>query len=396
MSQAPHRLAICITELSVGGAERCATQLALEFASIGWQVEVYSLLPAPSDERGEFVQRLREAEIPVHFLNARGTWQFPQIVWQLRRAFRRQRPDVVQTLLFHANVLGTLAARSANVPLVVTGLRVAEPTRRWRLRLEQSLAAKADWHVAVSQSVAEFYRGRLPGERISVIHNGLDWERFRDAEPIDLASLGIPPGRKIVTFVGRLEAQKNLVWLLEHARAWLDRMPHHDLLLVGSGSQAQSLQELAGQRGISARVHFAGWQREIPGILKASDVLLLPSAWEGLPNVVLEAMAVGIPVLATKVEGIQELLGNAAEPQMVPPGDAEVWTERLIGLVSAEIAKPIGEQNRSRVQESFTFSRMQQRYQQLYETLLGQETCEHTLGIGKGISKHSQDTPQQK
>ena len=112
-------------------------------------------------------------------------------------------------------------------------------------------------------------------------------------------------------------------WLIETAPAWLERLPNCDLLVVGEGPLRRPLEATCQAKGIAGRVHFAGWRTDVPEILAATDLLVLPSAWEGMPNVVLEAMASRRPVVASDVEGVRELLGAAAPQQTVRYGDAQ-------------------------------------------------------------------------
>ena len=128
----------------------------------------------------------------------------------------------------------------------------------------------------------------------------------------------MPAGRDVVTCIGRLDRQKGLDWLLETAAIWLPQLPRCDLLLVGQGPERRKLEAQCRGLGIGDRVHFAGWRPDVAEILAASRLLVLPSAWEGMPNVVLEAMAAGLPVVATDVEGVRELLGAGCRRTSCP------------------------------------------------------------------------------
>jgi glycosyltransferase involved in cell wall biosynthesis len=283
-----------------------------------------------------------------------------------------QRPHIVQTFLFHANLLGRIAARRAGVPCVVCGIRVAERRGRWRLWADRWTSGWVDANVCVSQAVADFTRatGGLPAERLVVIPNGVDIAAFDQAGPADLAMLGLPAERRAVAFVGRLDEQKGARWLVETASPWLARLPRHDLLVVGRGPQRAALEELARKHGISARVHFTGWRVDVPAVLKASDLFVLPSAWEGMPNVVLEAMAASRPVVASDVEGVRELLGPGADAQVVPRRDAQQFAARLTSIAADPVlASHLGAANRRRVEEHFTLTAMIAAYEELYERL---------------------------
>jgi glycosyltransferase involved in cell wall biosynthesis len=370
------RVALCITDLEVGGAERCLVELAVRLDRRRFEPVVYCLGPPP-EEPVSCLGALEAAGIEVHCLGARRKRQIVGVVRRLRRLWIGQRPEIVQSFLFHANLVARLAARRAGVSWVLSGIRVAERRRRWPLWADRLTERLVDRHVCVSESVARFSetQGRLTPEKLVVIPNGIDVDRYparRAADPGQYpAPLGIAPGRDVVSYVGRLEAQqKGLRWLLETAPAWLGRLGNCDLLLVGKGPERAALERLAAAAGVADRVHFAGWRDDVPEILARSRLLVLPSAWEGMPNVVLEAMAARLPVVASDVEGVRELLGPGAEAQTVHHGDSESWVEKVVGFISdVELAEKTGLENRRRVEEHFTLAGMVAAYEGLWESL---------------------------
>jgi starch synthase (maltosyl-transferring) len=130
------------------------------------------------------------------------------------------------------------------------------------------------------------------------------------------------------------------------------------------------LKAICERSEIADRVHFVGWRPDVPEILAASDLLVLPSVWEGMPNIVLEAMASRRPVVATDVEGVRELLGPAGEEQIVPYGDSQALADKIVKLMyNRELAAEIGGQNRRRAEENFAISRMVTAYENLWESL---------------------------
>src|SRR5437868_5272258 len=149
---APKRLAFVITELEPGGAERCCAELAARIDRSRFSSVVYSLGPPPHAERRSLVARLLEANVPIHFLGFQTAFQYFGAVHQLAKMLREQQAEIVQTFLFHANVVGAQAARAAGVRRVVTGIRVADP-RWWRTSLEYFMTRSADRYVCVSQNV---------------------------------------------------------------------------------------------------------------------------------------------------------------------------------------------------------------------------------------------------
>ncbi len=371
-----HRIALCITELDVGGAERFLVELASRLDRNLFKPAIYCLGPHPHGAGTALVDRLSAAEVPVRFFDARGIGDAFRVLRELRNDFDRQRPALVQTFLWHANVLGTLAARGLavsesdqrRVP-IITGLRVAEPRRRWRQPIERWLGRWADRHVAVSEGVARFARERigLVPEKIVVISNGVDVERF-PAPAIDPRSLGVRQGRRFLLFVGRLDRQdqKGASRLIDHAPVLLNKLEKHDLVIVGDGPLAESLRRRAARLDLQDRVHWLGWRNDLPAILAAADLLIVPSRWEGMSNVVLEAMASGKPVVAQAAEGISELLADQPE-QIVAVNDWLGFIERIVVVADDETLQfRLGKLNRERTESDFRLEEVIARYERLY------------------------------
>lgn len=367
------RLALCITELDIGGAERCLVELATRLDRQRFAPVVYALSAEPAPTTPSLVPQLREAGIETHFLGGRRASQFPLIVRRLARLLRTQQAELVQSFLFHANLAARLAGRRAGVPHVLSGIRVAERAARWHLWCDRLTSRLVDRYVCVSRSVADFSRDEagLPSDKLVVIPNGIDVERYQRAEPLDLTLLGLGAGRRAVTFVGRLERQKGLLDFLRHSPRWLGRLPYHDLLLVGTGPQESALREEAERAAIAARVHFIGWRDDVPRILRASDLFVLPSQWEGMPNALLEAMAAGLPVVATDVEGVRELLGDGARCQVEVRGNLEEFCELIVSLLAeSTLADRLGQDNQRRARE-FSWQSMVAAYQRLFDDMAG-------------------------
>ena len=279
-----------ITELFVGGAEKCLTELAVAMAAGGDRVRVFSIGSLPVGEQGLLVERLRQAEIPVESLEAESIWHYRHAYLCLREHFLTDPPDVLQTFLHHANVLGMHAAKAAGVAVRVAGVRVAQP-RPLRSQIERVALRRASSVVCVSQAVARFATSRLgcpPGSTI-VIPNGIDVARIASAEPMPWSQFGWPSDSQVCLFLGRLDRQKGIE-LLQHQ---IDRIAPSDsnrkLLLVGDGPLRSRLQAWCDQIG-PQRVRLLAWQADVAPIIQACCLLVLPSRYEGMPNVVLEAI----------------------------------------------------------------------------------------------------------
>jgi glycosyltransferase involved in cell wall biosynthesis len=386
------RIALVITELDVGGAERQLVHLAAGMDRRFFKPRVYALGSPPLPGRASLIERLKEAEVPVEFLEARRWWQLGPTVEKLAERLREFQPHVMQAFLFHANVVGALAARNAKVPAISLGVRVNDP-RWWRSLLERRIARRAQRVVCVSQSVAAAARRRLSladGQCV-VIPNGVDIDRFAGAAPADLTRFGVPPGNRPIVFVGRLDRQKGAERLIDFIPA-LETFGHH-LLIVGSGPLEKRLRTIASHQKGSERVHFAGWQPEIPSILAACSLLVLPSRYEGMPNAILEAMAAGLPVLTTPVEGVLEIMGAEAArdtrrtiwkifarekgstPLLSLLAEGQVleyspsWNAAMLALLDPDTAATKGEENRRRIEQHFSLTTMVREYERLFSNL---------------------------
>lgn len=367
----PRRLALVITGLAPGGAERALTHLALRINRDRFLPTVISLQPRPTGQQAVLVDLLEQNQVPVDFLNASSKWQFPAAVWQLSSRLKVLRPAIVQSFLFHANVVAALAGRLRGVP-VVAGVRVADPSRA-RQRVEHWLAPWFQNFVCVSQSVADFcaQTAHLPREKLLVIPNGVDVSRFRDAQPADGSALGLPAGRQFLISIGRLDQQKGFDWLLPQLPRIFAAQPNLDLLIVGEGPERGRLQAQAAELNIRNRIHFLGWRADVPPLLKLADLLLLPSRWEGMPNVLLEAMAAGLPVVSTPVEGAAEILGALAPAQLSLAQDAASFTDLVLAFASSpELRQTTGQANQQRVAEHFSLAVMATAYEALYGRII--------------------------
>lgn len=368
MVDGPIKIAFCITDLDPGGAERALVQLVTRLDRGRWEPAVFCLGGA-----GALVDPLQHAGIPVVCLNARGR-RDAGVVYRLFRELRRFRPVIVQTFLFHANLAGRLAGCLAGVRHCVSGIRVAEKRSRWPLRLDRLTNPLVAMNVCVSQAVADFSVevAGLPRRKIVVIPNGVDVERFASARPIDLASLGIPSEARILAAVGRLDRQKGLVHLIDAAQAIVPRYGDVHFLLVGDGPERDTLIRQVAEQGLSGRVHFAGWRPDVPSILRSVYGLVLPSLWEGMPNVVLEAMAAGLPVVATRVEGVDELVVPDETGVLIPPASVPDLVNGLQTILAdPERARSLGKAGFQRVKSLFSWEKSTSNYDELYRRLLG-------------------------
>lgn len=369
----PVRIAFCITDLDPGGAERALVHLVTSLDRTEWDPVVFCL-----SEPGALVPELEAAHVPVVCLGAnRGDGFFRRLrcVWNLTRELRAlsPRPRLMQTFLFHANLAGRIAGRLARLDRIVSGIRVAEKGSRWHLWLDWLTNWLVDINVCVSQAVADFSResGGLDSQKLRVIPNGVDYERFADAEPADLTTLGIPHECQVIITVGRLDEQKGHRFVIEAMPAVLRQQSDARLLIVGKGPLQNELLHLSRQLGVANNIHFAGWRPDVPALMRASHCLVLASIWEGMPNVVLEAMAAGIPIVSTEVEGVKELLEPNVSGLVVQVGSVNEISSGICRiLANSELAKKLAKSSQQSAREEFTIERIAYQYSMFYHELL--------------------------
>jgi glycosyltransferase involved in cell wall biosynthesis len=366
---APTPIALCITDLDPGGAERALVQVVTRLDRAEWDPVVYCLGP-----RGELAGVLESAGVETHCLNATRHDIF--VIRRLAKLLKQQRPALLQTFLFHANIAGRLAAWMAAVPLVVSGIRVSERAREkeWHLWLDRLTKRLVTHHVAVSRSVSEFtsHSIRLSPDQISVIPNGVDAAAFADAVPADLSPFSIPSTASTLLFVGRLHPQKGLDQLVE--AMWelvdTDRRDVH-LLVVGQGPERTKLEPQTRAGALAKRVHWLGQRRDVASLMKSSTLLVLPSVWEGMPNVVLEAMAAGLPVVATKVDGTAELITDGETGWLCGAGTEWPLDEALRdALDSPQVRRDRAEKAQAVAREHFTWDSTAAAYSRLWHSLI--------------------------
>ncbi|WP_437229507.1 glycosyltransferase [Planctomicrobium sp. SH661] len=364
-SSRPRRIAFCITDLDAGGAEKALFQLVTGLDRKEWTPTVYCLGP-----EAELAPLLRERGIRVHCYGARG-WRGWGVFGWLTKHLRELQPELLQCFLFHGNLVGRIAGKRAGVPIVLAGHRVAEREKRWHLWLDRWTRGLVDHHVCVSRGVANHVLKhlRVRPEQISVIPNGVA-PVPKDASPPDLrAEFGFDRNDRVILAVGRLHPQKGFLFLLKAFSLLHRNVPASRLLIVGDGPQRAELVAAAQREQLP--VQFAGYRRDVPAIMRQSDVLAMPSQWEGMPNVVLEAMQAGLPVVTTDVEGISDLVGNEQQGLVVTRGDARGFAAALQRILTeAGLASRLAESAQNLVETEFTWQKSTEKYDLLFRRLI--------------------------
>ena len=327
---------VVITSLSGGGAER-AVVLVLEHAD---RARIESSLVIFEDCREYAISE----DVPVLCLHKRGCYDLPRLVWRLARLYDRERPDTVLSFMDYPNLVALLARKfSRSKPRVVLSEQfnvgfAMRHERLWRVkaRAVSWLYPQASRIVTVSDGVADdLVTGfGVPRERFKVIHNPVDLEVVRALVEEDVDHPWFTRKEMpVVIAAGRLVPQKNYPLLLRAFARAAEVHPSR-LVILGQGRERDGLEKLAEDLGIEGRVAFLGFQANPFKYLARSDVFVLSSLWEGVANVLPEAMACGVPVVSTRCpSGPDEVITHGVNGLLVPMEDEAAMTEAILCLL---------------------------------------------------------------
>jgi glycosyltransferase involved in cell wall biosynthesis len=355
-----------ITELDSGGAQTALLRYLAHHDRSRYQSLVVCLY------NGERIvaQKIRALGIEVIDLGMTRPYRFDAL-WRLYRLLRRERPSILHCWLIHANLLGRLVGRLARVPRIITARRNVEIGGPWRERALRYTRRLDDAVIAVCELArqAEIERTGATPEKVVTIYNGID--PFPTIHPEQLTQLrhdlALPEKAPVIICVSRLHPQKGHDYLLAAWSRVTAVYPQAHLLIVGDGERRSQLEQLAAGQ---PQIQFTGQRNDVPQLLALSDLFVLPSLWEGLPNVVLEAMAAGLPVVATAVGGTPELVIDGETGLLVPPRDPTALAQAALTLLNdLELARQMGENGRQRVTTQFTIQQTAAQTESLYQQL---------------------------
>jgi len=330
---------------------------------------------------GEFARRIADPSVRVHEMGWRGGNDLG-LPLRLAKLFRASGADIVHTRNAESFFYGFAGAKLARVPAIVHsehGRTFSD--RRARFAVQRLMTRYTDAVFAVSgQLKADLVRHvGIPDTAIEVLYNGVDLGRFgrgatqdaggpADSRETVRREWGVEPDALVIGSVGRLVAVKNYALLLRaFAAAGLAARRGH-VVLAGEGAERAALVDLAGALGIRDRVHFLGHREDVHRLLPALDVFVLPSISEGMSNTLLEAMAAGVPPVASDVGGNAEIVRNGVDGRIFKSGDEPALVRELVALdASAPLRAALGAAARARVQSAFDIRAMVDRYERLYE-----------------------------
>jgi len=362
-----------LSSFGMGGQERVAYDLAVSQLRAGWSVTALSLAPPPD---GPLAAEFLAAGVAVDRVARPRPGVDPMLVLRIARWLRRHRIELVHTHNRMALIYGAPAARLAGARVVHTK-HGNNPRGGTRLLAGNFAARFVSAFVAVSPETAEFARKRreVDERRLLVIPNGIELGRFhpvpagRDRIRRELAIAG---DAWVIGTVGRIATEKNHALLVNAMAPLLG--PATRLVIAGDGQLLPELRELVGKLGVGDFVHLLGARRDVPDILNALDTFVLSSDTEGLPLVIPEAMATGLPVISTRVGGVPSVLDEGQTGFLVAPGDGQALRDRAAQLRADPAAsRACGARARAAAIARFSAERMQRDYIDLYTRVLDRE-----------------------
>jgi glycosyltransferase involved in cell wall biosynthesis len=368
------RVLFLSTSMGMGGADSQLLSAARELRARGHEVMIVSLTPL-----GPMGLEARAAGIPTESLEMRRGFPDPGGLLRLARLVRSWRPDVVHSHMVHANLMARALRLLAPVPVLVStihniyeGGRLRMAAYRWTNRL-------VDHMTIVSQAAFDrFVAERIvPPEILRVVPNGVDTGRFR----------GLPPGTReavrqslglgdefVWLAVGRFEVAKDYPSMLRAFAEVRKQEPRAALVLVGRGSLQAETEALARELGVTG-VRFAGVRGDVPEVMSAADGYVMSSAWEGMPMVLLEAAAAGLPIVATRVGGNHEVVLQEESGLLVPPSDPAALAKAMLRLCRMPKAerRGMGERGREHIRANYDLTRVAERWEGLYLEVLARK-----------------------
>ena len=290
------------------------------------------------------------------------------LLWRMRRALREIKPDIAHTHLIHADLFGLVAAKLARVPVVISSRHLDDAFRyraRWR-RINRRLWRMIDGGIAISAAMKRFaleIEG-APADKVHVVRYGMACQWLSDeaiaAARRDLrAALKLPSEAQLLGMACRLVEQKGIPYALEALRRIRSDFPRAHLVIAGDGEKAGDLRRLASMLGIADRVHWLGWRGDAAALMAAYDVFLLPSLREGFGLVLLEAMSRRVPIVASQVGAIPEIVIQGETGILVEPRDVDALAAAMARLLQDRaLRKYMGLLGAARLEEHFSVERM--------------------------------------
>jgi glycosyltransferase involved in cell wall biosynthesis len=364
------RILLLSTSMGMGGADQQILILARAMRARNHQVRIIALAPL-----GQMGVEARDEGIPTESLELRRSIMDLPRIFRLVRILREWRPDVLHSHMLHANLLARALRPLAQVPALVSTIHSINDGGALPRAAYRFSSGMVDRVTIISRLAAERYVASraVPADLLEVVPNAVDTERFRRLPGAGAAlrrELGLADDFVWIA-VGRFEEAKDYPTMIRAFTRVAAERPRSRLLLVGKGSLRDDVDQLVRAGGLEGRVHFLGVRRDVPELMSAADGYLLSSAWEGMPVVLLEAAGVELPIVATRVGGVAEVVEDGKTGFLVAPGDPEALARAMLRLqgLEPEARVAMGAQARAFVEQHYSTGQIMEKWDRLYARL---------------------------
>jgi HAD superfamily hydrolase (TIGR01490 family) len=331
----PRKIKILFSTTSdlVAGAEKTLVDV---LKSINRKVFIPQVVILRHDMNGDLAEIARELGVPVYILGIQHKWQFYKI-WKMVSVIKRFKPDIIESFLFFDNQITRILGKIFQVPVIISGQQNAY-LKRSTLRniVDRATLFFADHVISNSQAGKDWYTDRKYCEpnKISVIRSGIDFEQIAylqeknsKSDPRNIFGVALDRADVASVSIGFLTEQKGIEYLIRAIALEKSGRLHH--FIIGEGPLRETLESESRRLGVSDRIHFVGFRSLAAQYLHLFDVFILSSLWEGLPNVVIEAMASHIPIIATNVGGVAEIIVHTETGFLIPAGNENALDQVL-------------------------------------------------------------------
>lgn len=369
------RILYLTTTSQLYGAEKMVYELAKRINKDRFEPMVCTI---KDDLDNQLLSQLRKEGVKTACLKIEKKWE----VWKAIHFFsiiKSFKPDILQSFLFFDNILARIFGKFMSIPVIISGQRNVE-IHRSQLRnfIDRVTLPLADYIVSNSKAGKQILvnREKIDEKKIEVIYNGIDIQDFNKKQKAELADLftseSFFSNKFIVGFIGSLTQQKGLNVLFEAAAELKEKSLNIILVLIGEGKRKQELEQLTKELGIEDIVYFTGYKDMGWKFMRLFDVLVSPSLWEGMPNVVIEAMAQGIIVVATNVGGIPELIEEGKDGFLVESKNIHALVDKISYIFNLPEEKriEIRENAQKKIIKNYSIEKMVREYESLYQDLL--------------------------
>lgn len=372
------RVAHIIKVTRISGAERHLLVLLNGLQNQAIDVDLIILIE-PDTPMDEMLTEAQAVNIPIHRIIIHRDYDLTTL-YRLRQTLRKIKPDIVHTHLIHADLFGYISAKLAGIRKVISSRHNDDSFRYHPVlrRFSQVMWWLADGGIAISSAIQKFTIN-IEGaseSKVIVVHYGLPYRWIPDEE-INAArssirqELGLEADAVILGMVCRLVEQKGIIYALQSLQELITHFPDVHLVIAGDGELADELKNEAIRLGIHHHIHWLGWREDAQTIMAAMDIFVMPSLWEGFGLVLLEAMSKRVPIVATHVSAIPEVVEHGNTGFLVAPRNPEQLTEAITCLLNDRpLRKYMGLLGEDRLERVFSVEKMVDETLQIYRKLL--------------------------